>query len=226
MLRACLPAAHPRQGTTQDILALFGRGSSASCIPTTVASARETSKLLHCSSLTFGRDCCAQHQAACGHGWADLLSTACNRGTGLLDSALCTAILQIRKQLLSFVIVGGGPTGIEVAAELHDMITGDLSKIYPQLMGDVNIRIIELQDHILSTYDREISNYTQQQFGRCAVRSLHLPPLLLPALQTARFDDIQSVRYCPRLMALTQTRLGACSFHRARQAPTRLHQQL
>jgi NADH dehydrogenase FAD-containing subunit len=29
---------------------------------------------------------------------------------------------QERKKLLSFVIVGGGPTGVEVAAELHDMI--------------------------------------------------------------------------------------------------------
>ena len=55
---------------------------------------------------------------------------------------------------------------MEVAAELHDMVTGDLKKIYPQLIGDVNIRLIELQDHILSTYDRQISEYTQQQFGR------------------------------------------------------------
>ena len=29
---------------------------------------------------------------------------------------------QERQKLLSFVIVGGGPTGVEVAAELHDMI--------------------------------------------------------------------------------------------------------
>ena len=30
--------------------------------------------------------------------------------------------MQERQKLLSFVIVGGGPTGVEVAAELHDMI--------------------------------------------------------------------------------------------------------
>ncbi len=33
---------------------------------------------------------------------------------------------QERKKLLSFVIVGGGPTGVEVAAEMYDMIHQDL----------------------------------------------------------------------------------------------------
>lgn len=32
------------------------------------------------------------------------------------------SVEQERQKLLSFVIVGGGPTGVEVAAELHDMI--------------------------------------------------------------------------------------------------------
>ena len=38
---------------------------------------------------------------------------------------------QERKKLLSFGSVGGGPTGVEVAAELHDLITEDLVKLYP-----------------------------------------------------------------------------------------------
>lgn len=36
-----------------------------------------------------------------------------------------------RERLLSFVVCGGGPTGVEVAAELHDMINDDLVKVYP-----------------------------------------------------------------------------------------------
>ena len=53
--------------------------------------------------------------------------------------------------MLSFVIVGGGPTGVEVAAELYDMIESDLSKIYPKLAKEAVISVIELQDHVLST---------------------------------------------------------------------------
>ena len=76
--------------------------------------------------------------------------------------------LQERQKLLSFVVVGGGPTGVEVAAELHDMIDEDLSRLYPDLIQDVRIRIIELQDHLLSTYDRAISTYTAKTFKRYA----------------------------------------------------------
>jgi len=74
--------------------------------------------------------------------------------------------LQEKKQLLSFVVVGGGPTGVEVAAELQDMVESDLVKVYPDLVRDVRIAVIELQDHVLSTYDRRISEYTRQIFTR------------------------------------------------------------
>lgn len=84
----------------------------------------------------------------------------------MLSASCCH--LQEREQLLSFVVVGGGPTGVEVAAELHDMVADDLRKIYPELMPFVRIRVIELQDHVLSTYDREISKYTAQEFSRQA----------------------------------------------------------
>ena len=68
--------------------------------------------------------------------------------------------------MLSFVIVGGGPTGVEVAAEMYDMVTQDMKRLYPQLMPHVKIRVIELMDHVLSTYDRKIGDYTGRLFQR------------------------------------------------------------
>jgi hypothetical protein len=41
-----------------------------------------------------------------------------------------------------------------------------LQEHYPELMKDVKIRIIELMDHVLSTYDRKISEYTAKRFSR------------------------------------------------------------
>ena len=32
--------------------------------------------------------------------------------------------------------------GVEVAAELHDMVADDLRKIYPELVRDVHIRVL------------------------------------------------------------------------------------
>ena len=53
---------------------------------------------------------------------------------------------------------------------MYDMITDDLIKLYPKLVNDYAIRVVELMDHVLSTYDRKISNYTADQFKRAGKR--------------------------------------------------------
>lgn len=55
-----------------------------------------------------------------------------------------------RKTNLHFVIVGGGPTGVEFAAELHDFVHEDLVKIYPLVKDLVSISVIQSSDHILN----------------------------------------------------------------------------
>src|SRR5690606_23402543 len=52
--------------------------------------------------------------------------------------------------LLRFVIVGGGPTGVEFAAELHDFIEQDLSKWFPDLIPYVRITLLEASESILT----------------------------------------------------------------------------
>ena len=75
-------------------------------------------------------------------------------------------LMQEREKLLSFVIVGGGPTGVEVAAEMYDMMTEDMKKLYPELMPFVKIRVIELMDYVLSAYDRKLGEYAANLFKR------------------------------------------------------------
>lgn len=65
---------------------------------------------------------------------------------------------------------------MEVAAELQDMVESDLVKVYPDLVKAVRIAVIELQDHVLSTYDRRISEYTRQIFTRQAKSTLESIP--------------------------------------------------
>lgn len=71
-----------------------------------------------------------------------------------------------RKQLLHFVTVGGGPTGVEFAAELHDLVYEDLRKLYPNLMQHVNIVVIQSGDHILNAFDQRISQFAEKKFQR------------------------------------------------------------
>lgn len=55
-----------------------------------------------------------------------------------------------RRKALHFIVIGGGPTGVEFAAELHDFVSEDLAKLYPNIRELVKISLIEAGDHILT----------------------------------------------------------------------------
>ncbi|AQK99956.1 External alternative NAD(P)H-ubiquinone oxidoreductase B3, mitochondrial [Zea mays] len=71
-----------------------------------------------------------------------------------------------RKKNLHFVIIGGGPTGVEFAAELHDFVNEDLAKLYPDVKKHVNISVIEAGGHILTMFDKRITQFAEEKFKR------------------------------------------------------------
>ncbi|KAL6860608.1 hypothetical protein ACO1O0_004636 [Amphichorda felina] len=72
-----------------------------------------------------------------------------------------------RKRLLSFVVSGGGPTGVEFAAELYDLLNEDLSRLFPRLLrNEISVHIIQSRSHILNTYDEAVSKYAEERFAR------------------------------------------------------------
>lgn len=70
------------------------------------------------------------------------------------------------KQLLHFVVVGGGPTGVEFAAELHDFVTQDVQKWFPDVMEYVQITLLEATGNILTQFDEKLGNYALKIFKR------------------------------------------------------------
>lgn len=75
-----------------------------------------------------------------------------------------------RKRLLSFVICGGGPTGVELAAELFDTVNEDLLKRYPNIIrSEVSVHIVQSRSHILNTYDEKIAEYAESRFAKDGV---------------------------------------------------------
>ncbi|PHH63733.1 hypothetical protein CDD81_5498 [Ophiocordyceps australis] len=78
-----------------------------------------------------------------------------------------------RKRLLSFVISGGGPTGVEFAAELYDLLNEDLTRHYPRLLrNEISVHLIQSRSHILNTYDETVSQYAESRFARDQVEVL------------------------------------------------------
>ncbi|KAI8360212.1 hypothetical protein B0O80DRAFT_381125 [Mortierella sp. GBAus27b] len=82
-------------------------------------------------------------------------------------ASLPTTTDEERNQLLSFVICGGGPTGVEFAAELCDFLYEDLVTYFPAISPkEVNVSIIQSASHILNTYDLKISEMAESKFKR------------------------------------------------------------
>ncbi|KAF7807257.1 external alternative NAD(P)H-ubiquinone oxidoreductase B2, mitochondrial-like [Senna tora] len=71
-----------------------------------------------------------------------------------------------KKRILHFAIVGGGPTGVEFAASLHDFVNEDLVKLYPGIKDFVKITLLEAGDHILSMFDKRITAFAEDKFRR------------------------------------------------------------
>ncbi|ORX35425.1 pyridine nucleotide-disulfide oxidoreductase-domain-containing protein [Kockovaella imperatae] len=71
-----------------------------------------------------------------------------------------------QRNLLQFSLVGGGATGVEVAAELHDFVRQDVYRLYPQLKDLVNIRVYDVAPGILMNFDDTLRRYAEKRFAR------------------------------------------------------------
>lgn len=67
-------------------------------------------------------------------------------------------------RLLSFVVVGGGPTGVEYAGELHDFLTQDLANWYPDIAGRIKITLIEALPNVLPMFSKQLIDFTMSTF--------------------------------------------------------------
>lgn len=78
-----------------------------------------------------------------------------------------------RKRLMNFVVCGGGPTGVEFASELYDMINEDIMDYFPKLLrSQARVHIIQSRDHILNTYSEGISQYAEARFDRHGIHTI------------------------------------------------------
>jgi NADH dehydrogenase FAD-containing subunit len=75
-----------------------------------------------------------------------------------------------KRRLLHFAIVGGGPTGVEFAAELHDFVKDDMGRIYPSLCDYVRITVYDVGQRILSSFDEKLGKYAADRFAREGIR--------------------------------------------------------
>ena len=66
-----------------------------------------------------------------------------------------------RRAMLTFVVVGGGPTGVETAGALAELISHVMIKDFPNLnLNEARVILLEANDHLITPYPHELRHAT------------------------------------------------------------------
>ena len=86
-----------------------------------------------------------------------------NHLLGMFEQASHEGDAEKRKALLTFVIVGGGPTGVETAGALAELISHVMVKDYPSLiLSDARVVLLEAGANLISSYPDELRKATSK----------------------------------------------------------------
>jgi NADH dehydrogenase len=82
---------------------------------------------------------------------------------------------EIRKGLLTFVVIGGGPTGVEMAGALKEIATRTLARDYRRFDGaeDTRVILVEGSDRILNAFHPESSAAAEKALEQIGVEMMY-----------------------------------------------------
>ena len=115
----------------------------------------------------------------------------------VLDAFETAAICQDeteRKRILTFVIIGGGPTGVEYAAELTDFLNDDLGNAYKEVAHLASVTLIQSADAILNMFDRAIQDYAEENFKRIDINVLKNTKVLSVGPKSLMIEGLDKIQ--------------------------------
>src|SRR5229473_6137026 len=87
------------------------------------------------------------------------------------ERAAASTSAALQEELLRFVIIGGGPTGVEVATEIHDLIEHVLLARYPEIDPALpEVWIVQSGKQLLPGWHTRVVDIASRQIGRLKIK--------------------------------------------------------
>jgi NADH dehydrogenase len=104
------------------------------------------------------------------HGWplktlGDALALR-NHVIGQLERAEVESVPAARQRLLSFVVVGGGFSGVEVAGEIHDLVQASLRFYRSIPRNEIRVRLLQAGERILLELPASLSEFATRKMQK------------------------------------------------------------
>lgn len=113
----------------------------------------------------------------------------------LFEKAVKCSDIDERKKCLTFVITGGGPTGVEFAGAFAELVHGPLKKDFPQIkLSDIDIRLIDAGKKILPAYNVKSGNYAAWKLEAKGVNVMLESEVVKIDKGIIRFRDGESIK--------------------------------
>lgn len=86
------------------------------------------------------------------------------------EMAVCAQDLRERRQYLTYVVVGGGPTGVEMAGAIAEIGLQTMTRDYPEIRPDeIRVMLVEGGDRLLNTYPPDLSQRARTDLEQMGV---------------------------------------------------------
>jgi NADH:ubiquinone reductase (H+-translocating) len=97
---------------------------------------------------------------------------------------------ELRKSLLTFVVVGGGFGGVETVGELNDFVKETVSGFYKNIsISDIKIILVNSHDKILPELGEELGNFALQKLREKGVQFIMNTHVKGATATTAKLDN-------------------------------------
>jgi NADH dehydrogenase len=98
--------------------------------------------------------------------------------------------INLRKDLLTFIVVGGGFNGIETVGEVNHFVRDSIEKYYKNiLMTDVRVLLVSASDKILEQVDEQLGKYALQKLKASGIEFIMSHHVKEATPTSATLDD-------------------------------------